>query len=275
MALAPGTIVVACPGPGLGGGPLRGLFAVDPTSGQQRTLAQGDLLAEPWNVVFLADGKLLVADASAFGTGGLIAVDPANGQQTKVASSSQFRSPFGLALAPDGRVAVAYTLHQFPAGSSRVALVDPATGEDREVFHGFPFVQSFAVAVDAAGNVIATDPGDFTGLSRLIRFDTGVGASIRHEGEGAFSGIAVEPTGNLVVTSDVAERQQLLRFHPTSGPPTVVSRVPTGLTGGVAVEASGAILVADINGVLRVDPVTGAQATVASVRGAVGLAVRR
>jgi outer membrane protein assembly factor BamB len=275
MALATGTIVVACPGPGLGGGPLKGLFAVDPTSGQQRTLAQGDMLAEPWNVVFLADGRLLVADASAFGTGGLIAVDPANGQQTKVASSSQFRSPFGLALAPDGHVAVVYTLHQLPAGSSRVALVDPATGQDSEVFHGFPFVQPFAVAVDAAGNLIVTDPGDFTGFSRLIRSDIGVGVSIRHEGEGAFSGIAVEPTGKLVVTSDLTTRQQLLRFDPTTGPPTVVSRVPTGLTGGIAVEASGAILVTDVNGVLRVDPVTGAQTAVASMRGAAGLAVRR
>jgi hypothetical protein len=88
---------------------------------------------------------------------------------------------------------VAYTL-QRSGGSSRVALVDPATGEDQEVAHGFPFVQPFAVAVDAAGNVIVTDPGDFTGVSRLIRFDNGVGASIRHDGEGAFSGIAVEPT---------------------------------------------------------------------------------
>ena len=112
-----------------------------------------------------------------------------------------------------------------------MALVDPATGEDQEVAHGFPFVQPFAVAVDAAGNVIVTDPGDFTGLSRLIRFDIGVGASIRHDGEGAFSGIAVEPTG--------------------------------------------AILVTDVNGVLSADPVTGGQATDASMRGAVGLAVCR
>jgi hypothetical protein len=58
------------------------------------------MLAEPWNVVFLADGRLLVADASAFDTGGLVAIDPANGQQTKVASSSRFRSPFGLASRP-------------------------------------------------------------------------------------------------------------------------------------------------------------------------------
>jgi sugar lactone lactonase YvrE len=111
--------------------------------------------------------------------------------------------------------------------------------------------------------------------SRLVRIDAGVGASIRHEGEGGFNGVAVERNGNLVVTSDIAGRQQLLRFDPVSGPPTVVSRVPTGLTGGIAVESTGAILVTDVNGVLRVDPDSGAQATLASMRGAVGLAVHR
>jgi hypothetical protein len=77
MALATGTIVVACPGE-VAGAP-QGTVAVDPTSGQHRTLAQGGMLAEPWNVVFLADGRLLVADARAFDTGGLVAIDPANG----------------------------------------------------------------------------------------------------------------------------------------------------------------------------------------------------
>jgi hypothetical protein len=100
-------------------------------------------------------------------------------------------------------------------------------------------VQPFAVAVDAHDNVIVTDPGEFLGESRLVRIDAGVGASIRHEGDGGFNGVAVEPTDNLIVTSDIAGRQQLPRFHPVSEPPTVVSRIATGLTGGVAVETTG------------------------------------
>jgi outer membrane protein assembly factor BamB len=60
-------------------------------------------------VVFLADGRLLVADATAFDTGGLIAVNPDNGQQTKVSSSSLFLRPYGLALAADGQVVVPST----------------------------------------------------------------------------------------------------------------------------------------------------------------------
>jgi DNA-binding beta-propeller fold protein YncE len=273
MALATGTIVVACPGSGFAGEPLRGLFAVDPTSGQQRTLAQGGMLVEPWNVVVLADGRLLVADASAFGTGGLIAVDPDNGQQTKVASSPVFHRPFGLAVRSDGQVVVAYTLR--PGDFGIVARVNPANGEHFGVAPTFQFVQPFAVAVDAADNVIVTDPGQFLGESRLIRIDAGVGASIRHDGGGAFTGVAVEPSGNLVVTSDVPGNQKLLRFDPADGPPTVVSENLFGLPGGVAVEASGAILVSNSSGVTRVNPANGAQSLVARMRGAMGLAVRR
>lgn len=268
MALATGSIVVACPGIEQ----LRGVFAVDPTSGQQRTLAQGGMLVEPWNVVVLANGRLLVADASAFGTGGLIAIDPDNGQQTKVASSPVFHRPFGLAVRRDGHVVVAYTLR--PGSFGIVARVNPANGEHFGVAPTFQFVQPFAVAVDAADNVIVTDPGLFLGESRLIRIDAGVGASIRFDGGGAFTAVAVERTGNLVVTSDEPTNQKLLRFT-ADGPPTVVSENLAGLPGGLAVEASGAILVSTIRGVTRVNPANGAQALVASMRGAMGLAVCR
>jgi hypothetical protein len=71
-----------------------------------------------------------------------------------------------------------------------------------------------------------------------------------------FTGVAVEPTGNLVSQGDKI-------------------RAPSG----VAVEASGAILVLDLTGaVIRVDPTTGAQTTVTTgdnLRGARGLTVRR
>lgn len=64
MALATGTIVVACPGEVAGatsGDCSRWIQPLD----SYRTLARGGMLAEPWNVVFLADGRLLVAGASA------------------------------------------------------------------------------------------------------------------------------------------------------------------------------------------------------------------
>jgi outer membrane protein assembly factor BamB len=127
MALPPGTIVVANPGPHIG------LFAVDPATGQQTTLAQGDLLVEPVNVVVMTDGRLLVADHAAFGTGGLIAVDPATGQQTKASSSELFLKPYGLALAADGQVVVVYVdrPHPFPAAVMRVNPANGTTGPSR------------------------------------------------------------------------------------------------------------------------------------------------
>ena len=282
MALPPGTIVVANPG---FDGQNIGLFAVNPANGQVTPLAQGGMFVVPWNVVFLADGRLLVADATAFGTGGLIAVDPDSCQQTKVSSSSLFLQPYGLALAADGQVVVTYT--DRPGQARGVVMrVNPANGEHRAVSLDFRFDFPFAVALDAAGNAIVTDPNDaFSGdPNRLIRIDIGQGAKIRADSPGfVFTGVAVEPTGNLVVTSDPTAgtgNQKLVRFHPTSGPPTVLSqadkiRAPQAVT----VEANGAILVADRTGaILRVDPNTGAQSTVTTsglLRNMHGIAVRR
>jgi sugar lactone lactonase YvrE len=276
MALPPGTIVVASPG--FDTTAPKGLFAVDPTSGRRTPLAQGGMLVEPWNVEFLADGRLLVADRSAFGTGGLIAVDPASGQQTKVSSPPQTTQPFGLALPADGQVVVAYR-----GGHSFVFRVDPATGAHRAIDASFPFDGPFDVALDAAGNVIVTDPEIFRGdPNRLIRIDVGVGASIRADSPGhVYIGVAVEPSGNIVVGNrPLADPAQLLRFPATSGPATVVSQGGK-LTdpGGIAVEANGAILVNDAaNGVLRIDPATGAQTTVSTGRNLGlpnGLTIRR
>ena len=233
----------------------------------------------PWNVVFLADGRLLVADATAFGTGGLIAFDPDSGQQTKVSSSSLFLQPYGLALAADGQVVVTYT--DRPGQARGVVMrVNPANGDHRAVSLDFRFDFPFAVALDSAGNAIVTDPNDvFSGdPNRLIRIDIGQGARIRADSPGfVFTGVAVEPTGNLVVTHDgiPTGNQKLLRFHPTSGPPTVLAqgdkmRSPAA----VAVEANGVLLVLDRPGaVLRVDPNTGKQSPFAAsglLRGARG-----
>jgi streptogramin lyase len=282
MALPLGTIVVANPG---FDGQNIGLFAVNPANGLVTTLAQGGMFVVPWNVVFLADGRLLVADATAFGTGGLIAFDPDSNQQAKVSSSSLFLQPYGLALAADGQVVVTYT--DRPGQARGVVMrVNPANGDHRAVSGDFRFDFPFAVALDAAGNAIVTDPNDaFSGdPNRLIRIDIGQGAKIRADSPGfVFSGVAVEPTGNLVVTSDPGAgsgTQKLLRFHPTSGPPTVLSQGDKIRSPAVvAVEANGVILVLERPGaVLRVDPNTGKQSSFATsglLRGATGITVRR
>jgi hypothetical protein len=201
MALSPGTIVVANPSLEDPGGP-RGLFAVDPATGQQTTLAQGDLLVEPWNVSFLADGRLLVADRSAFGgTGGLIVVDPTSGQQIKVSSSPVFTRPFGMVLIGHGQLVVAYTEHA--GGLGALAHVNPANGDHQRLAEDFRFDTPFAMALDAAGNIFVTDPSAFIGSdNRLIRIDTSNRLSIRDDTPGIYTGVAVEPTGNLIVTSD-------------------------------------------------------------------------
>ncbi len=264
MALLPGTIIVADPQAFGGTG---GLIAVDPSNGQQTTLARGGMFVEPSHVAFTADGRLLVSDLEAFGTGGLIAVDPASGQQTKVVSSTVFRRPFGITVEADDQVVVAYLKSP---GNGAVMRVNPANGEHREVAPGVNFILPSGVALDATGNIVVCEANEGDTVSRLFRVDKGVGASILAIGkpEGAsYQGIAIESTGHILVTSRPADGEsELLRFHPTSGAVMTVSkgnmiRAPFG----VAVEANGAILVIDIaSGVVRVNPAMGAQTTVST-----------
>ena len=149
------------------------------------------------------------------------------------------------------------------ASRGAVMRVNTDTGVHQAIMPGLGFDFPLAVALDTAGDSIVIDPSSFNGIdNRLIRLEVGGEVNIRDSPGFIFTGVAVEPTGNLVVTSDGigTGNQKLLRFPPTSGGPIVLSqgdkiRAPSG----VAVEASGAILVLDLTGaVIRVDPTTGA-----------------
>ena len=278
-AIAPGTIIVANPDAVGGAGAL---IAVDPNTGAQTLLSQGQNFVEPSGVAFAKDGRILVSDTKAFqgDSGGLIAVNPANGLQTRVMGSTLFRRPFGMAVQADGQVLVA-CLEQ------AVIRVNPANGDFVNAVPNVKFDSPAGVALDAAGNVIVADV-DVSGQdSRLFRIDAGVGASIRAHGEppGAiYAAVAIEPSGNILVASHPNHAPpQLLRFPPTSG---AVTKVSEGnklvLPFGIGVEANGSIVVSDVrNGVIRINPATGTQTTISegqhlagSNGGPRGLAIR-
>ena len=170
-AIAPGTIIVANPDAVGGAGAL---IAVDPNTGAQTLLSQGQHFVEPTGVAFAKDGRILVSDTKAFqgDSGGLIAVNPANGLQTRVMGSTLFRRPFGMAVQADGQVLVA-CLEQ------AVIRVNPANGDFVNAIPSVNFDMPAGVALDAAGNIIVADVDTSGEDSRLFRIDTGVGASIR------------------------------------------------------------------------------------------------
>lgn len=284
MALPLGTIVVVNP---KGVDDANRLIAVDPKTGAQKLLAQDGMFVLPQYVAFAADGRVLVSDYEAFGTGGLIAVDPATGQQTKVVASTVFQGPNGIAVDLAGQVVVAYTRHSPPGAHSKVMRVNPANGDHRDVAPGARFTEPQDVAVDASGNVVlAVLKFSVSVPSKLYYIGQGSGASILAEGKppGAdYVAVAVEPTGNIVVVNN--PQRQLLRYHRTYTTMTIVSEGnKIWNPWAVAVEANGAILVSDgKNGILRVDPGSGQQTSVSTGgylagpvgRGPRGLAVRR
>jgi DNA-binding beta-propeller fold protein YncE len=238
------------------------------------------MFVDPSMVVLAGPDKAFVSDTTAFAHGGLIAVDLASGGQTKVAASTVFHRPFGIACRSDGQLVVAYMEGNPPT----VMRVDPANGEHHAVAPDVRFFFPVGVALDAAGNVTIAE-GDISGQQSVLhRVDQGVGHRILATGipPGAiYSGIANEPDGDILVTNSSGHPPPtLLRFNPVTGAVSTVAQGPNfGTPLGVAVEAGGAILVADpFSGIIRIDPATGAQ-TIAAKGGSLafpsGVAVVR
>jgi len=128
------------------------------------------------------------------------------------------------------------------------------------------------VALDEAGNVIVIE-NDISGQDSVLhRVGEGVGHRILASGSppGAmYSGVATESGGGILVTDGQGHpAPRLLRFDPITGAVNIVSQgQKLGSPLGVAVEASGAILIADPHsGIIRADPRTGAQ-TIVTERG--------
>jgi hypothetical protein len=193
-----------------------------------------------------APGDILVADPDAFGgTGGVIRVDPATGARTTVSANGA-----------------------------------PAGGPD--------FAEPFGLALEADGDILVSDGGAFGSAGGVIRVDPVTGSRTTVSANGAPAGgpefrepgaVALEADGDILVADESASPfgGAVIRVDPATGARTTVSAngVPPGgpdFTNpfGLALEADGDILVTDYDafggggGVIRVDPATGARATVSA-----------
>jgi DNA-binding beta-propeller fold protein YncE len=265
-----------------------GLIAVDPVTGRQTALSQGGLFRDPAGVAIARDGSIVVSDLASFdGTGGLIGVDPGTGRQTRIAASNVFQRPLGIAADASGQVVVAFTTRP-PHDHGTVMRVNPANGEFHAISPEFLFVNPPGfVAVDAAGNVIVTEPDISGSESRVERIDPAGHVTVLTQDRppGAiYGGVAVEPAGGILVGNVPTLptlAQALLRIDPVSGVPTTIAQGDQIAGGpfGIALEANGNIvLISQVNGVIRVNPSTGAQSIVSkggSFSRPLGIAVGR
>jgi hypothetical protein len=191
---------------------------------------------DPRGIALAADGSILAADANAFGgNGGVIRVNPVSGVQTVVANGSLpgdlFVDPTGITVAANGDILVA-DRNAF-GGNGGVIRVNPITGAQSAVSNGGLFVDPSGIALAGNGDILIADPNAFGGNGGVIRVNPSSGIQ-------TVVASGLQP-GNLFVD-------------------------PTG----IALAANGDILVADPNafggngGVIRVNPSSGAQSTVAS-----------
>ena len=112
--------------------PLGKVVRVDPGSGDQQLVAQGDELGElawPLGLAVAADGGILVANECGGGAG-LVRVDPSGGLQTDLTWNNQqdvLVTPERIALDPAGALLVS-DFNVGPDEDGGIVQVDPASG---------------------------------------------------------------------------------------------------------------------------------------------------
>jgi DNA-binding beta-propeller fold protein YncE len=224
------------------------IVRTDPATGSlveiSRNGPQGTLFQRPYDLAVEADGSLLVADMGQPNVkdGALIRVDPTTGRQTLVSSGDAFFDPAGIAIGPGGVVYVLDTLAGNNSGA--VIRVNPATGAQQIVASNLGpllpvglFDLPFGIAVDRDGSVVVVNRALAGPLPEL---------------------------GCLLASGSV------FRVVPGSHNLAISSLGGLSRPLGVAVDADGSLIVANEcgtpNGVglLRIDPLNGNQAAIAS-----------
>jgi sugar lactone lactonase YvrE len=224
------------------------LILVDPDTGSQTLLSSGGILVDPYDVAVDTNGDLLVAqgipghgeivrvnldtgDQSLLSTGlyhprgiaietketvlvadyapRVIRVDTETGDQTLVSSGGDFSSVRDIAVDTEGRI--------FVVIQGAVIRVDPESGEQTLISSGGFLGRGSGIAVEASGDILVADSS--TGF--VIRIDEQTGSQISLAGQWGVSDVAIEESGNIVVTNP---NGSVHRIDPVTGSRTTVSQ---------------------------------------------------
>lgn len=249
------------------------IWAVDPGSGDQTLITQGDLLLRPDGLAVDSTGNLWISDVDA---NAVIHVDIASGDQTLLANgfaadfSGYERMP--LELGPDGLLYVARL--------GAITSVDPMTGT-KSVIYDQPFVLGYAraIAFDGAGRLWAASSVLSTLDGALIRFDSASDplpdilchqTIVSVDPCGSGGGFWSDP-GDMVF--DIASGYMVIAMNSAGAVSKLdpVTGVPTGIGGpgseGIALALFGYYVTSAMGGgeLVHVDRLTGASTTVSTL----------
>jgi sugar lactone lactonase YvrE len=287
---ASGALVVTDYNPGVRWAVVR----VDPQTGARSIVADattgsGPPLLAVVHIAVEATGTLVVtgsipADDSLISA--IVRVDPQTGARTILADATSsgplLESIYGIAVEASGALVVA---SRDPSrGQPVLVRVDPQTGaqtiiSDAATGSGPPLLYADSIAVEAAGTLVVKGKRD--GQEAVMRVDPTTGArsivSDATTGSGPpfgprVLGIAVEPTGDLVVIDEAQDT--VVRVDAVTGNRTVISSsavigsgpalAPALAPDSIAASATGTLFVTGFDALFEVDPRTGTRRVVAS-----------
>ena len=279
LALQPGTILVADSAWSDGNGAI---VAIDPGTGGQQILSSGQEFVDPVDVLLSPRGQLYVADREADATpgGAVIRVDPTTGAQTVVAAGPLLGIPTAIAREASGNLLV--TDEQLQG----VVRVDPASLVNSPLSSHLLIENPSGITIDEQQRVILSNrDSDTSPEGSVLEIDplTGEQSLIAENPDPVDPGQLRDPTdvfsnrrGGLFVVDEASTTMGMddggLLFITSEGALEQVSMAGSFVDPqGGAMTTNGDVLVADagafrpdfVGAVIRVNPVTGEQATLA------------
>jgi streptogramin lyase len=223
------------------------------------------LFAWTWAAAGPNPGDLLVTDR---GTQSVLYVNPVTGAQSILTSGGFLSRPEAVVANPAGDIFVVEA-DRFGVGS-KIVKVDASTGSQSVLASGGALLDPHDIVVRSDGMLLVADFSGPHGSGGIILVNpvTGTQTVLLDSQFGAQPfDLVMEVTGTVIFTTFNAFASPLRRFDPASAS-VVMLNADVGGASGVAVEASGQVLVADEGPfgnpghIFRVDPVSGARSVV-------------
>lgn len=202
----------------------------------------------------LDPGQVVVTDAIG---ARVLQVDPISGDPTVIGSGGSLIQPTGAAVDPD--TGLVYVADRGEGMVGVILEIDPSAydpgnpgSNQKLIATGDQLDDPAGIIWEETGQLLVADAGPFGGVIRVALAD---GAQSRLADVVGAVGVVVRQ--GLIYVSTPSSNE-ILRIDESQSPTEVVSVSSTGLfstLGGLAVEADGSLLVADLDGqILRIDP---------------------
>ena len=204
----------------------------------------GSGLVTPQQVAADTQSNSYVADS---GQGKVLQFAPgATATATGTAVGTGFSAPTGVAVDASGNVYVADS-----GKVVKVPFVNGALSSTTQTTLASGLGTKIKLAVDGSGNVFATDPDN----ARVLKFSNSLTSSVIPgfiaigSGFSKPSAIATDTLGNVFVADGSTLSEIIANFD---GPPVAITNSLAAPVTGLAVDASGSVVVAQTGGILRI-----------------------